>query len=50
MLKGFDDQSPYEKLQGIIFINMDSDAPLWAYQTSKEHLLGLFIPPFLKDE
>jgi hypothetical protein len=31
-------------------INMSSDAPAWIFETSKEHLLGVFIPPFVAED
>lgn len=33
-----------------IHINMANDAPAWIFETSKEHLLGVFIPPFVSEE
>jgi len=31
-------------------INMANNAPAWVYETSKEHLLGVFIPPFMQED
>ena len=33
-----------------VTINLATDAPAWIYETSKEHLLGVFIPPFVESD